>query len=247
MPSFLPDLTSRYLCNESSGDLLDSAGPHDLDSTFVATYNGESVSLDGIGDLLQWAFANVPMTASNDFTGYIDMTIDNDFDTVQKYFLNPTSTASLNGPFLRFRGDGGRRQVDFASHFGAGGIILELLTGRLFNIGERVIMLFSYNHTTKTAALVVKSDDGSDPLDLDDSGVATVNPAWTGVLLTIFKRFAASDFTEGTINEMGFIDGTARSIADMQDTADELLLEAEMDPEQARRRGLIILGGGARS
>lgn len=241
MADFKDELTSEYTFNNTTGALIDNKGAHDIAEVnfSVTDRNGNTVDLDGIVDLIQLLFGNVFFTPNLDYTGYLDVIITDDFDTFIRYFFSPQVITNSDGCSLRFRGDGGKRQVDFASHFGAGGVILELLMGRLFNIGERVILFFSYDRTTKTAALVVKSDDPTSPLNLSTSGVATNNPNWTASnTIRIGRQHTAGPFSKYRLKGMGSVDGTAKSIADMQDTADGFLMP--VTTEEQIRRGIIL-------
>lgn len=222
MSSIIPDLTSRFFNNEVSGDSLDSlpAG-HDATVSAGATRNGNSITFDGVGEKKDWPFGDTPFDPSDSHTGYLDLTIDNQYDGSQKYFVAPNDLKTDESLLVRWRGDGGKRQIDVLTHGSAGLAIVTLLFSRLFNIGERVIILWSYDIATKVLNAVVVSDQG-----IDESGTntGTQNPAWTSPnRLQLFQKQDGGDFTNVTLNEDGYIDGTARSIADLQDTAAELL------------------------
>lgn len=245
MASFLNDVTSKYLCKQLSGQMLDEFSLHDSDSNNVLSFNGESFSYDGIGDSTTWSFGNTPFTPNLDWSGYIDIEIDDDWDGFIAYLITTSLITDNRGPLIRYRGDSGLKQFDFLSHASAGSALATITFPRLFNIGERVGLTFSYDASAITANIACETDQG---LVGSATDTGTVGIGWSSPgEIRFARRHESSIFTQVTLNETGYIDGTVRSLVDCEDTATAILeSEGPVDTELQRRRGLYFFDGGHR-
>jgi len=226
MAIFLSELTSKFLYQEttSPGQAIDSIGNKNSEVGDGVIRNGDSYTLDGLFDDLDWVFGSTPFTPSNDFTGYLDVIVDDNFDGIAAYWLAPEEIVGELGPLVRFNAIGATRQFAILSHGSAGFAIAIIPIGRLLNLGERVVIGFSYSHATKIINLAIVSDDLIDPLEGSATDTGTVALNWTSPTeMRLFKKHQTDERYAGTINESGFIEGVAKSIEDLEDTIAEVL------------------------
>jgi hypothetical protein len=220
--SFLNDLTCKIPFTESSGNFLDQIGGDDL---YVKngnpSYDEPGSTLDGIDDALEWTSSvTPPVRGVIDYSFYIKFKVTNQHIGEVAPMLNPsTLNATKQGPLLRWDDDGGTNEMRFLSHAAAGTTTVYLGIGRPFNIGETVVAVASYDDNTFDADFTVLSDQG---VNVSGSATGTTASGWVldkmsiGVD-TIFRYWGTQ------LLEFGAIEGTKRSLADLQDTAQEVL------------------------
>ena len=213
MASFYSSLTHRYDMDEASGQLIDKVGSKDSTTILgAATYNEPSISLDSIDDAFHFSTANNPFIMSGDFSGGIVA----ELQTIENTIL---ATLDLAGNFFQlFAAD----SVDWLQlNMGTGPDANNLVVGRDLALSEKFAWMFSFDFSTGELHCVAKSDHPTLPLDL--SGTITVAPPSSVGGLYLGRNRTGTNYYEPTYHLMGSEIGTARSIADLQDTADDFL------------------------
>ncbi len=234
MASFRDSLTHRYDFDETSGPLLDKVGSKDSEVPVGApVYNGNNITLDGVDDYFKFLTANNPVDFSADFTFYIcarateiidgNIFVFNDLDIagefVQFSWDDKATHDSAENEMRVLIGDGAVHTTDY----------VRLDIGRPYTDTEIWVLSCSYVVSTKAMKFTILSSE-----DIDMSGTLTPAanaPAGTGGMFVGVNR-ATSLFTGMDIFEWGILNGTAKSIVDMQDTADEVLALTVTDTDQ---------------
>ena len=230
MAIFLSELDHRWDFDELSGNILDKIGSKDSNVIGGASvYNGNSVTFDGVNDSFTWPSASNPILHSGDWTFYIVMKFIEDPDAAVILAIDGDDAPTTFQQVVHWD------DVNKVNNFRAtiGGNTLNFDASRLLKSTETVVIMGSYDRTGNSYKHVHKSDDPSTPYDLSGTDAITTDPNVQNFYLG--RNNAGTTLWNIEVFEMGSIDGTAKSIVDMQDTAAEIL-----NPT------LAIKGGGER-
>jgi len=216
--SFLSSLTSQWPFNEASGAILDSIGSKDSAvPEGTPTYNGESVTYDGVDQAHSWGSTVNPMDHAGDVTHYLKWRMIPDPDGAA---VTPIDGSESPTAFQQVAGwDDFNKVNHFRPSFGSNTI--DIPAGRVLTNTEIITSMISYNRTTKIFSYVIKSDHPTTPFDLSGSFGIGTSPAVQS--LHLGKNKAGTVFGNIEVYEMGADNGTAHSIADMQATVDQIV------------------------
>lgn len=242
MPSFISELTSRYLMNESSGVMVDTIGSKDSDSPAGSpTYNPSAprpfIRLDGAVDSFGFTSGNSPLDHSGDLTFHFLYSFPTDPDGVNTIPIDGSSSPTTFQQLARWDDLNVTNKFRFAWGNVAGGA-LDIDAGRLILADEIIANIISYDRTSNDFKYVIKSDHATTPLNLSGTVAIGTDPAVQSMF--IGRNKAGSFFTEMDMYDMGNISGTAKSIADMQDTADALLNPTVETPSSAAKQIILL-------
>lgn len=215
MSDFISLLDHRWDFDEASGAILDKVGSADSAAPQgVPTFNGNSVTYDGVDDA--HSFTNA-IDVSGDWTHYIVAKAVEDPDGVVIIYYDGDDSPTT---FIQNSWDDLNKVNNF--RMAVGTVTNDVVAGRLLNQTETTVLFLAYKKDTNNVDFVIKSDDPVAPFDLSGFFENTgADPAST--ILRMARNAVNSKFFNIEVFEMGSIDGTAKSIEDMQDTAANLL------------------------
>jgi hypothetical protein len=223
--SFLPNLTSKFLMDEVSGLPQDSIGAKHFTSVEgTPTYNGDSISYNGIDQAHIWNMANRPIQSDEDHTGYLIVTIDNKYlSDVKRLFRPVVAGSSFQGPWVNW--DGPNQKFYAHSHAGSGLAQIDLSIGRDLVLGEQFALVWSYDKDTGGGLDNFRFTLSNGTINLSGNVTGTVTSGWN-ILNTESYQIAknvSGNYTETTYEEIGFIKGISYSESDCFATAKELM------------------------
>jgi len=236
MTSFLGTETHRYDFDESSGAILDKVGSADSTLTRGApTYNGNSVTYDGVDDGHRWSDANKPFDIGSDMSFYLKFKfLEEPIGSVLRVHGGGSSSAHDNSsPGAQWNDTSAENLVQILVPSTSPAKV-EKNIGRDPGVNEMFVLVWSYVVATKEIKGVIKSNNLIDHSQTD-----------TGLDSPVVRGFdlaeAFDEFGNIEVFQFGTVNGTAHSIADLQDTADALL-GLSFEQIQTIKRQLIIDG-----
>lgn len=223
MANFIAELTSKFLFDEASGQLIDTIGSYSSVSVIgTPQYDEPGITYDGSTDghvfdtdTDRFIIPNGPHVV------YMKMKTTDAMVGVNRYLFSTTiRNATQQGPFMRWTG--ASQEFLFAGHLASGSAsFLPIDIGRDLNVGETIVIMMSRNNVGALLEAVVLSDGG---LDLSGTTTGQGGTMAAGVdAYQIMRDGAGVTFTPGQMLEMGMIKNNFKSISDMQETADFIL------------------------
>jgi len=211
MTSQLNSEDHRYKFNESSGQVIDDGVVGGLNSTSITgeTYNGDSITLDGVTGKIVLP-ANV-LDPTADFSGYLAFrNLDTVTLTKQMLAMDPNGFS----PALAWLGVSSEHAIDVNN---TGGDVVKI-SSRLITNTEILVYSYSYKVSTRLISLAVVSDEN---LNLFGTATESVTlPVNLSVQLGVDGT--DSNFVNIELLQMGtYI--TTLSATDLTDTAVSLV------------------------
>lgn len=164
-----------YNFDEVSGAIQDSVGATHANTTLVTTYGGDSVTLDGVDDYIQWSAGNSPIRADGNFSGVIILKILN--QGVNKPFLKTENDVANQGPdFWWYGATENKFYAPSTSPLGGDSYNDYWNVGKDLSATELVGIAFSYDRATNAWITRFKSDAGGSATRTVTN--ATADPSW---------------------------------------------------------------------
>lgn len=225
MGSIVPNLTSKYPCDEVSGSLIDIISGKNISVLSGSpSYNQPGIELDGATAALTWGDnAASPIRGSIPYNGYYKVKVTDQHVGEQRFYMFPKATGlEREGPALGWNDDALSNTFRFFCHLAAGTAVVNLDIGRALIIGEIFALCFSYSRNTQVANLVVKSDQ---EINVSGTATGTTLPGWSAGDFMEIGTDTANAFMATELQEIGAQESpaTTATIKDLQDTADEVL------------------------
>lgn len=216
------ELTSLFNFDEVSGAIQDSeAGAHHFASQAGGTFNGNSITYDGINDSstsdTRDGTNGVLIDATGDYTLYMNLITLSTLGAVfERWFKPVLLSGTRQGPVIQLSFGTSIGQFDLHNHAAAGAAGVTVDIGRDVNINEEFLVIISYQASTKTIVGVLRSMDG---VDESGSNTGTTTPGFGAADSYILFNNAGS-FSNVECKEMGAIDGTFKTLLQIQQAAE---------------------------
>jgi hypothetical protein len=204
----------RYDFDESALPVLDKVGSNNSTSVGgTPTFNGNSMSTDGVNDRVSWNAANQMWTTNTDYSGYMAFKYLDTPSADNEQFVGP----SPNGLGTVLLWSGTPKELGYDAN-NTGATRAKAILPRLLTNTETIVVAFSRNNSTREIHIVVKSSGGLNvTATVTETGTA---PADLGQV--VGANGPLSGFTAVEVFQMGGFTATY-SVADLQDTAASVL------------------------
>lgn len=212
------EVTSLMPQTEVSGPMQDSeVAAHHFASIAGGVFNGNSVTYDGVNDSTtsdtRDGTDGVLITATGDFTLYMNMVMLSAIGSVNERWIRPVTLGSSQGPLISPSFSTALGRINFLSFAEAASPNLNLEMGRDFNVNEEVLVIMSQDFSAKIITCVVRSLDGLD-LSGQDSGTGT--PLFGAADSYLMFSNTIGGFSHLELKEMGAINGTFKTLEQIE-------------------------------